>query len=94
MDKHAVVCICGSSRLQEAVKTAVLAEEDEGKIVLYPRYQDNQPTEAASELHYRKIDLADEVLGIHDGHLGEHVAQEVAYAQAQNKPIRYLAVEQ
>jgi len=43
------------------------------------------------ELHLRKIDLADEVLVLNvGGYIGESTGRELAYARAQNKPIRFL----
>ena len=43
------------------------------------------------ELHKRKIDLADEVLIVNvDGYIGPSTRSEIAYAQQQNKCIRWL----
>ncbi len=45
-------------------------------------------------LHFRKIDLADEVLILNiNGYIGESTARELAYAQAMGKNIRFLEVE-
>src|SRR5450755_2894600 len=43
------------------------------------------------ELHKRKVDLADYVLVVSDetGYFGESTAGEIAYAVAQDKPIRF-----
>ncbi|MEI8311516.1 MAG: hypothetical protein WCH98_12245, partial [Verrucomicrobiota bacterium] len=41
-------------------------------------------------LHYRKIDLADEILVVsEDGYFGSSTRREIAYAQAQGKRVLY-----
>jgi hypothetical protein len=43
------------------------------------------------DLHFRKIDLCDEVFVINvDGYIGESTRNEINYAESQGKPIRYL----
>lgn len=43
------------------------------------------------ELHKRKIDLADEVFVLNvNGYIGESTRSEIEYAEAHNKPVRYL----
>jgi hypothetical protein len=43
------------------------------------------------DLHFRKIDLADEVFILNvAGYIGESTARELAYAESLGKPIRYL----
>lgn len=43
------------------------------------------------ELHFRKIDLADDVLILNvDGYVGKSTQREVAYAIATGKPVRWL----
>lgn len=43
------------------------------------------------KLHYRKIDLADEILVINvGGYIGSSTKREIAYARAGDKPIRYM----
>lgn len=43
------------------------------------------------DMHKRKIDMADEIYVINvDGYIGESTKSEIEYAQAQNKPVRYL----
>lgn len=47
------------------------------------------------ELHKRKIDLADEVLVLNvGGHIGDHTADEIAYALWRGKPVVYLEEKQ
>lgn len=43
------------------------------------------------ELHFRKIDLADEIFIINkNGYIGESTRNEIEYAKKLNKPIKYL----
>ncbi len=43
------------------------------------------------ELHFRKIDLSDEVYVINlDGYIGESTRNEINYAESLDKPIKYL----
>lgn len=43
------------------------------------------------QLHFRKIDLCDEVYVINkDGYIGESTTNEINYAKKLNKPIYYL----
>ena len=43
------------------------------------------------ELHFRKIDLCDEVFVINrDGYIGESTRNEIEYAQKLGKPVKYL----
>lgn len=43
------------------------------------------------ELHFRKIDLADEIFVInHQGYIGESTRNEINYALSLNKPVKYL----
>lgn len=46
---------------------------------------------ALDELHKRKIDLAEEVLVVSDesGYFGESTRNEIAYARATGKPVRF-----
>lgn len=99
-----IVCLCGSTRFIEqfAIKTWEL--EREGFIVLgctlLPTWYCQVPDhfgehtgtkEQCDELHLRKIDLADEVLVLNiGGYIGESTRNEIAYANAHNKPVRFV----
>jgi hypothetical protein len=49
---------------------------------------------ALDELHKRKIDLADEILVLDvNGYIGDSTRSEITYAEAYNKPVRYLSQE-
>jgi hypothetical protein len=99
-----IICLCGSTRFIEqfAIKTWEL--ELEGHIVLgctllpswYCPVRDHFAEtlgvkEQRDDHHLRKIDLADEVLVLNiDGYIGESTRNEIAYATAHDKPVRYL----
>ena len=51
----------------------------------------DQQKEMLDELHFRKIDLCDEVFILNvGGHIGESTAKEIEYAKQQGKVIRWL----
>ena len=95
-----IVCLCGSTRFMEAFQEANLKETLEGNIVLTVGC-DMRSDESLGllpavkvrldELHKRKIDLADEIFVLNvGGYIGESTRSEIEYAQAQDKPIRFL----
>jgi hypothetical protein len=94
-----IVCLCGSCRFKDAFIAALERETDEGKIVLsVGRYMPEEEQKLTpelkaklDELHLRKIDLCDEVLILNvGGYIGESTGNELAYAKAHGKTIRYL----
>lgn len=96
-----VVCLSGSTRFKREFLSAQLAESVRGRIVLLPvfsqadglRLSDPEIT-ALTEVHMRKIELADEVLVIDvGGYIGEQTAREIARAEELEKPIRYWSQE-
>lgn len=106
MSSPTIVCLCGSTRFYQQFQRANFEETLAGRIVLsvgfYPHGEDpslhggevNVTAEQKielDELHKRKIDLADEILVINvDGYIGDSTRSEIAYARANNKPIRWL----
>lgn len=98
-----VVCLCGSTRFAEAYLKAQREETLAGRIVLSVGLFGHRealdmggPVKAVlDELHLRKIDLADEVLVVSDetGYFGESTRREIAYAERQGKPVRYMREE-
>jgi|ERR1700722_1533340 len=102
--KPIIVCLCGSTKFKQAFIDANFRETMAGKIVLsvglysHADAEVYTPTEAEKlaldELHFRKIDLADEVLILNvDGYTGYSTRREINYAMSQNKKIRYLYPE-
>lgn len=101
-----IVCLCGSTRFSEAFQQANLRETLAGKIVLTigcdlrsdsDLFADQSP-EALEQikadldaLHFRKIEMADEVLILNvEGYIGESTRRELDYAKSFGKTIRYL----
>ena len=98
-----IVCLCGSTRFMEAFHEAGWAETLKGNIVLSVGVSKHLPpshggeslgpevVEMLDELHWRKIDMADEVLVLNvDGYIGHSTRREIEYAEIIGKPIRYL----
>lgn len=98
-DSPTIVCLCGSGRFREAFEEAEFRETLAGKIVLtigcntkdIARDVDWSHVKPMLDvLHLKKIDLAHEVLIINvDGYIGQSTANELSYARAIGKVIRF-----
>ena len=99
-----IVCLCGSTRFYREFQRANYEETMAGRIVLSVGFYMHsslaahgetwgctpEQKEALDELHFRKIELADEVLVINvGGYVGWSTSREVAYAEALGKLIRW-----
>ncbi len=107
--KPKIVVMCGSSRFVDIMAvTEWLIERNELAITmglnLLPQwYPDCPPDHLAEfegcakemdELHLRKIDLADEIFVVDwGGYIGESTANEIEYAEANSKRIRYFSCD-
>jgi hypothetical protein len=104
--KPKIVCLCGSTRFYKEFQDANRNETLQGNIVLsvgcfvhaangeegggFLEITDEQK-EALDTLHFRKIELADEVLVLNvGGYIGKSTQREIGYASRLDKPIRYL----
>lgn len=95
-----VVCLCGSTRFQNAFVEASRIETLKGKIVLsvglFGHLEENfdmagQTKRMLDKLHLRKIDIADEVLFLNvNGYIGMGGCDELGYAIIKNKKISFL----
>jgi hypothetical protein len=99
-----IVCLCGSTKFQQAFEEAQLRETLAGRIVLTVggfAHSDSRVhalvydavgvKEMLDHLHKRKIDLADEIFVCNvNGYVGKSTKSEIAYAQAHGKTIRWL----
>lgn len=99
-----IICLCGSTRFIETFAITQWELERKGNIVLgctllpqsYCAVEHHFAEhvgckDQCDDLHKRKIDLADEVLVLNvDGYIGESTRSEIAYAEANGKPVRYL----
>lgn len=97
-----IVCICGSTRFKQAWIAENARLTGEGNIVLavglwghHERvFPDAETKKRLDELHLRKIDLCDWVWVLDiGGYIGESTRNEIAYAEAHGKPVRYLSKE-
>jgi hypothetical protein len=98
--KPIVVCLCGSTRFAATFREQNLKETLAGRIVLsigcdFKSDQalclDSEDKKRLDQLHLHKIDLCDEVFILNvGGYMGESTKRELAYAQIQNKKIRFL----
>jgi hypothetical protein len=101
-----VVCLCGSTRFGEAFQKANLKETLAGNIVLsigcnmksddeifghMPQVEFEATKKMLDTLHFRKIDLCNEVLVLNvGGYIGHSTRNEIEYAKSFGKIIRYL----
>ena len=107
MNKPTVVCLCGSTKFKGAFEDAARREGLAGRIVLtVPCFghmgdlppeacQGGHPTKKMLDhLHFRKIDLADEILVLNvDGYIGHSTRREIVYAMGSGKRVRFLNEE-
>ncbi len=91
-----IVVLCGSLRFARAWKEETRRLTLEGKIVLGVGCQGHTPEEKArlDALHFRKIDLADEVRILNvGGYIGDSTTNELMYAIASGKPVTFLEAD-
>ena len=109
LERPTIVCLCGSTRFFDTFSKLNLEETLAGKIVLpiaSDRISENQIFESLNavdlenlkqklaQLHFHKIDLADEILVVNvGGYVGESTTREVQYAKTLGKKIRWLELE-
>ncbi len=101
-----VICLCGSSRFIGTMAVLAWKLEGLGNIVLslhlLPRWykggvahhqaEAEGIAEAMDKLHFRKIDMADEVIVVDNGdYIGESTQGEIEYAGKTSTPLRYLS---
>jgi hypothetical protein len=100
--KPPIVCICGSTRFKQSWIAENARLTGERNIVLAVglwghherKYPDAETKKMLDELHLRKIDLCDWVWVLDvGGYIGESTRNEIAYAEAHGKVVRYLSKE-
>ena len=102
-DKPVVVCLCGSTRFVDTFNEWRRKLTLERVIVLSveitlpqstrddPQHSDGKTKIMLDELHFRKIDLADEIMVLNvGGYIGWSTQNEIDYAMSIGKPIKYL----
>lgn len=101
-----VICLCGSTRFTEQMLVKQWELTKQGIVVLSwcalpDWYFEGGGTahvgdqegvkEIVDRVHFRKIDLADEILVINiNGYIGESTSNEIAYAKSVGKSVYYL----
>lgn len=107
-DKPRIVTICGSSRYVDIMAVMGWLLEKEGVIVhnlhLLPWWYETDCADHVAEhegvssdmdiLHFKKIDISDEVFVVNwGGYIGDSTRNEIDYAKATGKKIRYITEE-
>lgn len=100
-----IVCLCGSTRFVDTFNKWRKNLTLEGKIVVSielvlpqstredPQHNDYKTKQMLDELHFRKIDLADEVMILNiGGYIGNSTRKELEYALSIGRVVRYLEV--
>jgi len=105
MERPAIVCLCGSTRFYQEFQRANYEETMAGKIVLSVGFYAHsseaahgetwgctpEQKKALDELHFRKIEMSDEVLILNvRGYIGESTGRELAHARSLGKTVRFL----
>jgi hypothetical protein len=93
-----IVCLIGSTRFKREFALAIRRESAAGRVVLSVAWFTHADGAAGPEeedifklLHFRKIDMADEVYVIDPGgYVGQSAFEEVVYARERGKPVRWL----
>jgi len=96
--KGMTITICGSSRFKDEFIEVNASLSRAGAIVYSIAVFKEEETltaqekEILDEVHFRKIDKSEEILVIdRDGYSGVSTNNEIAYAQSQNIPVRFLS---
>ena len=97
-ERTKIVCLCGSTRFKDTFFDVAKDLTCKGQIVLAPfhfrKCGDALTPELEtllSELHFKKIDIADEVFVLNvGGYIGDSTRSEIEYATKHGKPIKYL----
>lgn len=105
MSKRTIVTLCGSTRFYSAFQRANYEETMAGRIVLSVGFYGHAGEQAHGEtvgctptqkhdldaLHFDKIAMSDEILVLNvDGYVGDSTRNEIAFAVAHHKGIRWL----
>ena len=97
--KYNIITLCGSTKFKDQFTEQQRRLTLEGNIVISVGMFGHADNEAMTEktkemlddMHFRKIDLADEIFVINvDGYIGYSTSREIVYAKTTGKPVRYL----
>ncbi|WP_066307356.1 hypothetical protein [Bacillus sp. FJAT-29814] len=95
-----VITLCGSTKFKKQFREMEAKLTLEGNIVLSLGFFEQsegikttkEQEKLFEELHYRKIDMSDEIVVIDvDGYMGTSTKKEIEYAKSKDKLIRYYS---
>jgi len=98
--KPKIICLCGSTKFKKEFIRANFEETMKGNIILTVGWFSHHDAkiyhlskkekQMLDKLHFRKIDLADEILVLNiGGYIGWSTRNEINYAKSLNKIIKY-----
>lgn len=98
MKRYNVITLCGSAKFKEDFERVNKELTLEGSVIISVGFFEQEGESITEEqkimlgeIHKRKIDLADEIFVINkDNYIGQSTRQEIAYAFAHGKKIRFL----
>lgn len=94
-----VITLCGSARFKDEFRKQAQILSLKGYIVLSPIFFDEEiqtklertKLEMLKLMHYRRIDLSDEILVINkNGYIGESTKKEIDYARNHSKIVNFI----
>ena len=98
--KYKIITLCGSTRFKEEFLEAQKRLTLEGNIVISVGLFGHSGDEEVwaenikpmlDDMHFRKIDLADEIFVINPGgYIGASTRREIEYAHSTGKDVRYI----
>ncbi|WP_270170186.1 hypothetical protein [Paenibacillus sp. SYP-B4298] len=95
-----IITLCGSTKFKEQFEQANAFLTLQGNIVISLAFFEQsegfeiteQQAERLGNLHFRKIDISDEIFVIDvNGYIGSSTKREIEYAQKKGKAIRYYS---
>lgn len=95
-----IITLCGSTKFKEQFEQANAFLTLQGNIVISLAFFEQsegfeiteQQAELLGNLHFRKIDISDEIFVIDvNGYIGSSTKREIEYAQEKGKRIRYYS---
>jgi hypothetical protein len=95
-----IVTLCGSTKFKKQFEQANAYLTLQGNIVISLAFFEQSEgfeisqdqAELLGELHFRKIDISDEIFVIDvDGYIGSSTRKEIEYARKQGKTVRYYS---
>lgn len=95
-----IITLCGSTKFKKQFEQTNAYLTLQGNIVISVAFFEHsegiqitkEQAELLGNLHFRKIDLSDEIFVIDvDGYIGESTRKEIEYAEKQGKSIRYYS---